>query len=202
MTACCSVPCLRLTLTSLRRASSIAFCTATGTSRALPLPMPMLPSPSPTTVSAANPSTRPPFTTLVTRLTATIFSRNPSPRSSCCCTRLACILAIANPSEFEPAGPCCLGKRLDAAVVPVAGAVERDALDARGLRFFGNALAYRLRSPLVAAAVQSGAQVLLQAGGAGKHLVAARRSDLRVDVAVGTVYGEPHRADLADLEAG
>ena len=32
-------------------------------------------------------STRPPFTTLVTRLTATIFSRRPSPRSSECCIR-------------------------------------------------------------------------------------------------------------------
>src|SRR5438309_435320 len=86
-TACCSVPFFSFTLKSLRRASSIAFCTATGTSRALPLPMPMPPSPSPTTVSAAKPSTRPPFTTLVTRLTATIFSRRPSPRSSDCCIR-------------------------------------------------------------------------------------------------------------------
>jgi hypothetical protein len=46
--------------------------------------MPMPPSPSPTTVSAAKPSTRPPFTTLVTRFTAIIFSRSPSPRSSDC----------------------------------------------------------------------------------------------------------------------
>src|SRR6185295_15371433 len=84
ITACCKVPFFSFTLKSLRRASSIAFCTATGTSRALPLPMPMPPSPSPTTVSAAKPSTRPPFTTLVTRLTAIIFSRRPSPRSSCC----------------------------------------------------------------------------------------------------------------------
>src|ERR1044071_21389 len=46
VTAWCSVPFFSFTLKSLRRASSIAFCTATGTSRALPLPMPMPPSPS------------------------------------------------------------------------------------------------------------------------------------------------------------
>jgi hypothetical protein len=40
------------------------------------------PSPSPTTVSAAKPRIRPPFTTLVTRLTAIIFSRRPSSRPS------------------------------------------------------------------------------------------------------------------------
>ena len=81
-------------MTILRRASSIAFCTATGTSRALPLPMPMRPSPSPTTVSAAKPSTRPPFTTLVTRLIATIFSRSPSLRSSPVCILDACSFAM------------------------------------------------------------------------------------------------------------
>src|SRR5215213_748430 len=52
-TTWCRVPFFSLTLNNLRRASSMAFCTATGTSRALPLPMPMPPSPSPTTVSAA-----------------------------------------------------------------------------------------------------------------------------------------------------
>src|SRR5690606_6612015 len=48
-TVCSRVPDFRLTLFILRRASSIAFCTATGTSRDLPLPMPTAPSPSPTT---------------------------------------------------------------------------------------------------------------------------------------------------------
>src|SRR5262245_24003268 len=98
-TTWCSVPFFSLTLNSLRRASSIAFCTATGTSRALPMPMP--PSPSPTTVSAAKPSTRPPFTTLVTRLTAIIFSRSPSPRSSPCCI-LGWIFAINPRQNFRP----------------------------------------------------------------------------------------------------
>src|SRR5262249_46689685 len=146
-----------------RRASSIAFCTATGTSRALPLPMPMPPSPSPTTVSAAKPSTRPPFTTLVTRLTATIFSRKPSPRSSCCCTLRACILAMARSSEFEAARAGGLGERLHAPVVAVAGAIERDGLDAGSLRLLGDALADGLGGALVAAALQLRAQVLLDA---------------------------------------
>src|SRR5438067_4658361 len=131
-TACCSVPFFSFTLKSLRRASSIAFCTATGTSRALPLPMPMPPSPSPTTVSAAKPSTRPPFTTLVTRFTATIFSRRPSPRSSCCIR--GWIFAIRFPLELQAAGARGVRERLDAAVVAVAGAVERDPLDALLLR--------------------------------------------------------------------
>jgi hypothetical protein len=56
--------------------------------------MPTRPSPSPTTVSAAKPRIRPPFTTLVTRLMLIIFSRRPSPRSSCCCCR-CCILAMS-----------------------------------------------------------------------------------------------------------
>src|SRR5438132_4914290 len=103
ITVCCSVPLFSFTLKSLRRASSIAFCTATGTSRALPLPMPMPPSPSPTTVSAAKPSTRPPFTTLVTRFTAIIFSRSPSPRSSDCCI-LGWIFAICLSLELQSAG--------------------------------------------------------------------------------------------------
>src|SRR5688572_28129935 len=196
ITAWCSVPLFRFTLNILRRASSIAFCTATGTSRALPLPMPMLPSPSPTTVSAANPSTRPPFTTLVTRLTATIFSRNPSPRSSCCCTRRACILAIAYSLEFEAARAGSLGERLHAPVVTVAGTVESDRLDACGLRLLGDALAHCLGGALVAAVLQLRAQVFLLAGSRGEDLVAGRRGDLRVDVEVGAVHGQSHRADF------
>src|SRR5258706_4362707 len=83
-TLCWIVPFLSWTLIMLRRAESIALVTATGTSLALPLPMPMRPSPSPTTVSAAKLSVRPPFTTLVTRLTAIIFSFRPSSLPSVC----------------------------------------------------------------------------------------------------------------------
>src|SRR3989441_978119 len=171
VTACCSVPFLRVTRNILRRASSSAFCTATGTSRALPLPMPTAPSPSPTTVSAAKPRIRPPFTTLVTRFTETIFSFRPSVRCSPPCI-LGCILAIVFPFECSPSGTVGgrppirrqsrtnleleaglsrgVCQRFDPAVILVAGAVERDRLDAQTFRFLGDALAYRHRCRLVA----------------------------------------------------
>src|SRR6185436_3522790 len=177
-----------LTLNSLRRASSIAFCTATGTSRALPLPMPMPPSPSPTTVSAAKPSTRPPFTTLVTRFTATIFSRRPSPRSSCCI--LGWILAIALSLELQSTGARCVGEGLHPAVVAVAGPVERDLLDALLLGLGRDAAAHQLGGLAVGAVLHLGAQVLFRGRRGGKHLVARGGGDLGVDVAVRAVHGE------------
>src|SRR5688572_14017497 len=95
------VPLFSATFTMLRRACSMAFCTATGTSRALPLPMPIEPSPSPTTVRAAKPRMRPPFTTLVTRFTEIIFSRRPSLRSSDPMLRLSGF-AISVPQNLSP----------------------------------------------------------------------------------------------------
>src|SRR3954466_8631672 len=142
----------------------MAFCTATGTSRALPLPMPMPPSPSPTTVSAAKPSTRPPFTTLVTRLTAIIFSRRPSPRSSDCCI-LGCIFAMSFPRsrlEFQSARARRFRERFHAAVIFVAGAVERHRFDALVLRLLRDALADQLGRLGIAAAFQLRAHFLLQ----------------------------------------
>src|SRR6266545_3028371 len=176
VTTWCRVPFFSFTLKSLRRASSIAFCTATGTSRALPLPMPMPPSPSPTTVSAAKPSTRPPFTTLVTRFTAIIFSRRPSPRSSDCCI-LGWIFAISIPLELQSAGTRGFGERFDAPVILVAGAIEGNALDALFLRLLGNALADDLGRLLVAAVLHLRLDLFLERGGGGKHLVSRRRGD-------------------------
>src|SRR5260221_7189034 len=174
------VPFLSFTLKSFLRASSIAFCTATGTSRALPLPMPMPPSPSPTTVSAAKPRTRPPLTTLVTRFTAIIFSRRPSPRSSDCCI-LGWILAIEIPTprflEFESAGARGFCKRLHAAVVSVAGTVERDLFDAFLLRLRGNALPDGFGGLAVAAVLDLAAKLLVERGSAHHHFVARGRGD-------------------------
>src|SRR5512134_751324 len=94
--------------------------------------MPMRPSPSPTTVSAANPRMRPPFTTLVTRLTAIIFSLSPSSRSSEGMP-LGWILAIAYPSELQAGFTRGFGQRFHAAMESVARTVEGNGLDADGL---------------------------------------------------------------------
>src|SRR5690349_13948973 len=200
ITACCSVPFFSFTLKSLRRASSIAFCTATGTSRALPLPMPMPPSPSPTTVSAAKPSTRPPFTTLVTRFTATIFSRRPSPRSSCCIR--GWIFAMGFPLELQAAGARRFGECLDATVVAIAGTIERDLVDAFRLGLARDALADSLGGLAVGAVLELPAHFLLRARGADQHFVARGRGDLRIDVRIRAMHGQAHRADFANLVPG
>src|SRR5436190_18309792 len=205
ITACCSVPFFSFTLKSLCRASSIAFCTATGTSRALPLPMPMPPSPSLTTVSAAKPSTWPPFTTLVTRLTATIFSRRPLPRSSDCCIRgWIFAIRVLDPDslEFKSGGARRLRERLHAPMVFIAGAVEGNLLDAVFLRLGGDALADDLGGLAVAAVLQLGPDVLLQRGSACDDLVARSGRELGIDMAVGAMHGETHRPDGADPEPG
>src|SRR6185436_9801515 len=95
----------------------------------------------PTTVNAAKPRTRPPFTTLVTRLIATIFSRSPSLRSSPVCILDACSFAMRFPSgfgrlpadysdysELEPGLARGVRQSLDSAVVAVAAAVECNRL--------------------------------------------------------------------------
>src|SRR5262249_24770395 len=176
---------------------------ATGTSFALPLPMPMRPSPSPTTVRAAKPRMRPPFTTLVTRLIPIIFSRRPSPRSSCCCCRPPCrcwaisIYAL----ELEAAGARRFGERLHTAMKPVTGTIERHRLDAERLRFFGDALADHLGRRPVAAGLGVLAHLRFQRGRAREHLVALGRDDLRVDVMIRAADHETRSALLRDADA-
>src|SRR5712691_12076537 len=166
--------------------------------------MPTAPSPSPTTVSAAKPRIRPPFTTLVTRFTETIFSFRPSVRCSPPCI-LGCILAIVIPLECSPSGtlggtPLFVAnleleaglsrgvcQRFDPAVVPVAGAVERNGLDAQTSRFLGDTLAYRRRRRFVAAVRHRDAHFLLHGGGGGQHL-AVHRAQLGVDMSVGSMH--------------
>src|SRR5438093_1145685 len=218
ITACCSVPFFRDTRNILRRASSRAFWTATGTSRALPLPMPTAPSPSPTTVSAAKPRIRPPFTTLVTRFTETIFSFRPSERCSPPCI-LGCILAIVIPLECSPKsglweedlpfvadleleaglsrGVC---QRFDPAVILVAGAVERDGLDAQTFRFLGDTPAYRDRRRLVAAVRDRGAHFLLHRLGGAQHF-SVHRAQLGVDLSIGSMHSQPHLRQFTDFSA-
>src|SRR5690348_3378879 len=205
-TAWCSVPFLRRTFTILRRACSIAFCTATGTSFALPLPMPMRPSPSPTTVSAAKPRMRPPFTTLVTRLIEIIFSRNPSPRSSCCCGwrgfERCCAMNAIPRSELEAAFAGGVGQRLHAAMEAITGAIERDGLDAERFRTLRDALADHGGGGPVAAVLHVVAHVGLERRRACEHLVARRRDELRVDVTVRAAHGETSRVLLGNAHPG
>src|SRR5688572_19238660 len=163
--------------------------------------MPMPPSPSPTTVSAAKPSTRPPLTTLVTRLTATIFSRSPSPRSSPICIFDACNFAMAAiPSEFESRFARGVRQRLDAAVIPVTPAVESDRFDAGLFRALGDALADLGRGLDVAAVARP--QLGLGRRRGRQHLGPARVYHLGVDVTVGAVHGQPHRVQLGNLGPG
>src|SRR5690242_9930981 len=189
-TSCCRVPFLSGTLNMLRRACSIAFWTATGTSFAFPLPIPTRPSPSPTTVSAAKPRIRPPFTTLVTRLMEIIFSRRPSLRSSCCCCCLPVGFAMfgsvsfVRALELQPALASGIGQRFDAAVVLESGAIEGDRLDASRLSLLRDAFADDGGRRAVATRLHVLAHVRLERRRAGEDLVARRRDDLRVNVAV------------------
>ena len=137
-TVWCSVPFLRLTLTIFRRASSIAFCTATGTSRDLPFPIPIRPSPSPTTVKAANPRIRPPFNDFRDPVDRDhLLARMPSSGFSACCDFLLCGFAItySDPifvrSELEASLTRSFGQRLDPSVVLKPAAVERNLGDTR-----------------------------------------------------------------------
>src|SRR2546427_3099836 len=151
--------------------------------------MPTRPSPSPTTVNAAKARMRPPFTTFVTRLMLIIFSRSPSPRSSCCC-RFCCLpigLAMFDlvryvALELQTAFAGSLGQRLHAAVIFESRAVKRDRLNACVLRLRGDALADHRRGRAIAAVLQVLAHVGLERRGADEHLVSRRRDDLRVNM--------------------
>src|SRR6476646_1422937 len=146
------------TLTILRRACSIAFCTATCTSFALPLPMPMRPSPSPTTVSAAKPRIRPHFTPLLPRLLEMIVSFNPSPRAYSCCDWLelyrCCAMRRIPCSELETALAGGVGQRFHATMEAKTRTIECNGLDARRLRALRDALADDGGGRLVAAVLQ------------------------------------------------
>src|SRR5512134_4034499 len=152
--------------------------------------MPMRPSPSPTTVSAANPRMRPPFTTLVTRLTAIIFSLSPSSRSSEGMP-LGWILAIARLSELQAGFTRGLGQRLHAAVESVTRTVESNALDSRGLGLLRQARTDQFGGIRVATLALGRRELLAHFGldrrGRDQHLAAVGRHHTRVNVLVGAV---------------
>src|SRR6185503_4636754 len=112
------------------------------------------------------------------------------------------ILAIRFSLELQSAGARRVGECLDAAVITVAAAIERDRFDALVLRLGGDALADRLGRLLVTAVLDLRAHFLLHARGGGDDLFAPGRGDLRVDMRVGAMHGEAHRADFPDLQPG
>src|SRR5512134_864565 len=168
--------------------------------------MPMRPSPSPTTVSAAKPRMRPPFTTLVTRLTAIIFSLSPSSRSSDGLP-LGCTFAIADSlrdprSELQAGFARRIRKRLDASVELESGAIERDGLDTGGLGLLRHPGADEFRGRGVAALALGAGELRAHLGLArrrrNEHLRTVGRNDARVDVQVGAVDRQPLHARQRD----
>src|SRR3989338_6972624 len=195
-------PFFRLTLIILRRASSIAFCTATGTSLDLPLPIATRPSPSPTTAKAAKPMMRPPLTTLVTRFTEIIFSIKPSSRCSCCCI-FPCDLAIAQLQlELQTMFARGFSQRLDTAMIPVTRTVKRHLGNARALRLFGDTLAHHSRSSLVSAIRQILANFRFVTGRTCQHFAATSRNHLGIDVQIGTVNSKTYCLFLSNAGTG
>src|SRR5947209_13859597 len=95
-----------------------------------------------------------------------------------------------------------VGQRLHAAMKPEPGAVECDRIDAERLRFFGNALADDHGRRLVAAVLQVLAHVRFQRRRAREDLVAGRRDELRIDVAVRPADGQARRTLLGDTHPG
>src|ERR1700692_4744583 len=150
---------------SARLAASVALRIASGTSRALPGPKPTRPFSSPTMTSAANPTRRPPFTPLATRLMWTSLSVNSlSSRSRSRAIRMfhsmfrfAQAHARAYPLEFEAALAGRLRQRLDASVIAIAAAVEHHVRDALAERPLRDQLADRLGGTDVGAGLEAAA---------------------------------------------
>jgi hypothetical protein len=142
------------------------------------------------------------LTTLVTRLTAIIFSRRPSSDR-----HLAFLPETlpSCPSSLRTAGPLrgLLGQRLDAAVVRKTGAVERHLLDAGGL---GRSA---MRLPITCAAatlppLPAPPSCLRISASAVEALASTRAvagNDGGVDVQVGAVDGQAGHALRRDADA-
>src|SRR5690349_13016473 len=106
------------------------------------------------------------------------------------------------PLEVEAGLAGRVGQRLHAAMEPESGTVECDGLDADRIRRLGDALADDHRGCLVAAILQILAHIRLERRCAREHLVARRRDELRVDVAVRAADRQPRRTLLGDTHPG
>src|SRR5690606_8156856 len=105
-------------------------------------------------------------------------------------------------SELQAAFARGVGQRLDAAVVAVAGTVEGDLLDARGLGLLGDDATDLGGSFGVLGALQPFADVGLGGARRGKDLRAVRAEQLRIDVLAGAQHRQARNAQLADMRAG
>src|SRR5690606_4812102 len=105
-------------------------------------------------------------------------------------------------SELQATLAGGVGQGLDAAVVPVARAVEGDLLDAGGLGALGDDLADLGRGLDVLAVLQAFLDVGLQGVGGGDHLGAVGGEQLGVQVLAGTQDRQARHAELADVGAG
>src|SRR4029079_7472861 len=86
--------------------------------------------------------------------------------------------------EFQSTFTRRIRQRRNAAVVAETGTIERNLLDAGGLRLFGDRLADSRSGGLVFRALQILRQVLMHRRCRGQHLAAVGRNDLGVDVLI------------------
>src|SRR5690606_32236909 len=109
--------------------------------------------------------------------------------------------APADPSELQATFAGGIGQRLDAAVVAVARAVERDLLDAGLARLLGDRAANLGGGVGVLAALEAFAQAGLGGAGRSQDLRAVGAEYLGVDVLAGAQHRQARHAEFADVRA-
>src|SRR5690606_2051792 len=95
-----------------------------------------------------------------------------------------------------------VGKHLDAAVVAVARAVERDLLDAGRLGLLGDRLAYLGGGVGVLAVLQAILHVGLGGRGGSQDLRAVGGEDLGVQVLASAQHRQARHTEFADVRTG
>src|SRR5690348_185124 len=101
-------------------------------------------------------------------------------------------------SELQSRFPRGTRQRGDAAVITEPRTVERDRLDARGARLFGDRLAHGRRGGLVLGALQVATQRLLDGGSGRDNGFAVGGNHLRIDVLAAAVDAQARHRQLAD----
>src|SRR5690606_12278111 len=107
----------------------------------------------------------------------------------------------ARASELQATLAGGVGQRLDAAVVAVAGTVERDLLDTGCLGLLGDGAADLGGGIGVLAVLQAVAHVGLGGAGRGQHLRALGAEHLGVDALAGAQHRQARHAEFANVRA-